>query len=139
MVEILTGVAFVATTDLDTAQRFYGEVVGLNLRDERPFALTADINGAQLRITQVDRVAVAPYTVFGFDVVDIESAVDELTSRGVGFTRYDGMQQDARGIWNSPSGARVAWFLDPDGNNLSLTQASGTDTGRSHLVKNAVA
>ncbi|GAA4162709.1 VOC family protein [Gryllotalpicola daejeonensis] len=125
VVGILSSVAFVATVDLDRAEEFYGGVLGLELRDERPFALSAEVGGAQLRVTLVDAVSVAPYTVFGLVVADIESAVDELAGKGVRFTRYDGMDQDDRGIWDSPSGARVAWFLDPDGNNLSLTQAPG--------------
>ena len=126
MAQVSSLVAFVASSDLDTAQQFFGDVLGLALRDERPFALTAQIGGAQLRITQVERVVAAPYTVFGLNVADIDEAVDDLASRGVQFTRYEGMQQDARGVWNSPSGARVAWFLDPDGNNLSLTQPPRT-------------
>ena len=122
MAQVSSLVAFVASSDLDAAQRFYGGTLGLELHDERPFALSAEIDGGQLRITQVERVVAAPYTVFGLNVVDIDSAVSELVSRGVQFRRYEGMDQDDRGIWNSPSGARVAWFLDPDGNNLSLTQ-----------------
>jgi catechol 2,3-dioxygenase-like lactoylglutathione lyase family enzyme len=115
-------VAFVGVTDLERAERFYGAVLGLPLRDERPFALVADVGGSALRITRVEALDPAPYTVLGWNVADIEAAVDDLAGRGVTFNRYDGMAQDGRGIWTSPSGARVAWFLDPDGNNLSLTQ-----------------
>ena len=115
-------IAFVAVTDLDRAEQFYGDVLGLPLRDERPFALSTMIGGTHLRITAVGEVRTAPYTVLGFDVADVGAAVDELRGRGVSFTVYDGMDQDERAIWTSPSGARVAWFLDPDGNNLSLTQ-----------------
>lgn len=122
MVKILSGVAFVATTDLDRAEEFYGGVLGLVVRDERPFALVASVGEAELRISLVDEVASAPYTVFGLTVADIDAAVDELVARGVHFSRYPAMQQDARGIWESPSGARVAWFGDPDGNNLSLSE-----------------
>lgn len=117
-----TLVAFVAVSDLDRAERFYGGALGLALRDERPFALVAGIGGTELRITSVGSVVSAPYTVLGWSVPDIAEAVDDLASRGVSFTRYVGMVQDERGIWTSPSGARVAWFVDPDGNNLSLTQ-----------------
>jgi hypothetical protein len=67
-------------------------------------------------------VHAAPYTVLGWNVPDIEAAVDLLTLRGVEFTRYEGFEQDSRGIWTAPSGARVVWFLDPDGNNLSVSQ-----------------
>ena len=115
-------IAFLAVSDLDRAERFYGEALGLGLRDERPFALVTDIGTTQLRITAADAVSAAPYTVLGWAVSDIDETVDGLTSRGVAFTRYDGMDQDDRAIWTSPNGARVAWFADPDGNNLSVTQ-----------------
>jgi predicted enzyme related to lactoylglutathione lyase len=124
MLESAALVAFVAVSDLGRAERFYGGTLGLALRDERPFALVADVGGTELRITAVDAVAAAPYTVLGWRVSDIDGAVDDLAARGVVFTRYEGMSQDSRAIWTSPSGARVAWFLDPDGNNLSLTQFS---------------
>lgn len=122
MAQFSSLVAFVASSDLDVAQQFFGDTLGLELHDERPFALSAEIGGGQLRITQVDRVVAAPYTVFGLNVFDIDATVADMTSRGIQFTRYEGMEQDDHGIWNSPSGARVAWFLDPDGNSLSLTQ-----------------
>jgi catechol 2,3-dioxygenase-like lactoylglutathione lyase family enzyme len=113
---------FVGVSDLDAAQTFYGDVLGLDLRDERPFALVAEVDGTMLRITAVDVAAAAPYTVLGWAVGDISATVDELAGRGVTFTRYDGMGQDERGIWTAPGGAKIAWFLDPDGNNLSLTE-----------------
>jgi catechol 2,3-dioxygenase-like lactoylglutathione lyase family enzyme len=112
--------AFLGVSDLDAAQEFYGDVLGLELRDERPFALVADVGGTMLRITAVPEPAAAPYTVLGWTVRDIAAAVDELAARGVRFTRYEGVDQDDRGIWTAPGGARVAWFLDPDRNNLSL-------------------
>jgi catechol 2,3-dioxygenase-like lactoylglutathione lyase family enzyme len=113
---------FVGVSDLDAAQHFYGEVLGLALKDERPFALVGDVGGTMLRITEVPEPAAAPYTVLGWSVPDIAATVDELTARGVVFTRYDFMDQDERGIWTAPGGARIAWFLDPDRNNLSLTE-----------------
>jgi catechol 2,3-dioxygenase-like lactoylglutathione lyase family enzyme len=113
---------FVGVSDLDAAPRFYGDVLGLELQDERPFALVADIEGTMLRITAVDVPAAAPYTVLGWAVDDIAAAVDELAGRGVTFTRYEGMGQDDRGVWTAPGGAKIAWFLDPDGNNLSLAE-----------------
>lgn len=113
---------FVGVADLDAAHHFYGDVLGLALSDERPFALVADVGGTMLRITEVPVPAAAPYTVLGWSVSDIAATVDELTARGVEFTRYDGMGQDERGIWTAPGGARIAWFLDPDRNNLSVAQ-----------------
>jgi predicted enzyme related to lactoylglutathione lyase len=115
--------SFVGVSDLDAAELFYGGVLGLSLEDARPFALVADTGATQLRITAVEAVRVAPYTVLGWQVDDIEGTVDELVGKGVQFNRYDGMDQDDRGIWTAPSGARIAWFHDTDGNNLSL-QAS---------------
>ena len=113
-------VQFVGVRDLDVAQRFYGEVLGLRLDDARPFALVNETATTMLRITLVDDVRAAPYTVLGWSVSDLEAEVDLLMAAGVRFNRYPGMEQDERGIWTSPSGARIAWFCDPDGNNLSL-------------------
>lgn len=113
-------VGFVGVSDLDSAQRFYGGVLGLELEDARPFALVHETATTALRITLVDQVRVAPYTVLGWSVADLEDEIDRLIEAGVAFNRYDGMRQDDRGIWTSPTGARVAWFHDPDGNNLSL-------------------
>jgi len=115
-------VAFVATAKVPAALGFYRDVLGLRLVADEPFALVFDAGGTMLRVTKVKETTVAPYTVLGWRVADIAMAVRELAGRGVHFQRYDGMQQDESAIWNSPSGARVAWFKDPDGNVLSLTQ-----------------
>ena len=123
-------IAFVAVRDLDRAEHFYGTVLRFPLRDERPFALVAEVGGTEIRITRADEVIAAPYTVLGWAVGDIDAAVDELTAREVTFTRYDGMGQDERGIWTAPGGARIAWFKDPDGNTLSLTQHSAAQLPR---------
>ena len=113
--------AFVATTDLARAVGFYVDVVGLTLlgRDD-PFAAVVDGLGAHVRITVVHEKAEAPYTVLGWEVPDLDAAVDELRGRGVRFTRFDGMDQDDHDAWTTPDGTRVAWFADPDGNTLSL-------------------
>ena len=113
-------VGFVGVSDLDSAQHFYGEVLGLELSDARPYALVHESSSSQLRITLVDEVRAAPYTVLGWVVEGLEAEIDRLVASGVSFTRYDGMEQDERGVWTAPSGARIAWFHDPDGNNLSL-------------------
>ena len=120
MLEDARQVGFVGVSDLDSAQHFYGEVLGLELSDARPYALVHETPGSQLRITLVDEVRAAPYTVLGWVVADLEGEIDRLVAAGVTFNRYDGMEQDDRGIWTAPSGARIAWFHDPDGNNLSL-------------------
>jgi catechol 2,3-dioxygenase-like lactoylglutathione lyase family enzyme len=114
--------AFVATADAGRALRFYGEVLGLKLVSDNPYALLFDAAGTELRVQKVDEVEPRPYTVLGWEVGDIEATVDALAGRGVNFERYHGLTQDGRGIWTTPGGARVAWFKDPDGNTLSLTQ-----------------
>jgi catechol 2,3-dioxygenase-like lactoylglutathione lyase family enzyme len=114
-------IGFVGVSDLGRARQFYGETLGLPITGESPFALEADAGGTMLRLTVVEQPAAAPYTVLGWNVADIASMIDQLATRGVRFTRYEGMTQDERGVWTAPGGAKVAWFLDPDGNNLSLT------------------
>jgi predicted enzyme related to lactoylglutathione lyase len=115
-------VAFVATTDLHRARVFYEQALGLPVSGHNEFACVLDANGVMLRITAVPEVARPGYTVLGWRVADIVAAVRSLTARGVRFLRYDGMDQDEAGIWTTPGGDKVAWFTDPDGNILSLTQ-----------------
>ena len=116
-------VAFVATTDLARANAFYVTTLGLPVIEENPYACVCDANGTVLRITAVDALTVAPSTVLGWTVPDIVAAVAGLVDRGVTFDRFEGMAQDGLGVWIAPGGARVAWFRDPDGNRLSVTQA----------------
>ena len=115
-------VAFVGSSDLDSARDFYGGVLGFGLREELPHALVASVSGTELWITKVDAVVPAAYTVLGWAVDDIEATIDRVASLGVTFLRYDGMGQDDRGIWTEPDGDRWAWFFDPDGNNLAFVQ-----------------
>ena len=75
-----------------------------------------------MRITLVPDVLTAPYTVLGWEVDNLANAVDSLAARGVSFLHFEGMDQDARGIWTAPGGDRISWFADPDGHVLSLTQ-----------------
>lgn len=115
-------IAFAATTNAARARIFYEGVLGLPFVSDDPSAMVFDSNGIMLRLFKVERLAPAAHTVLGWSVAQIEATVDALAARGVAFERYPRMEQDARGIWTSPSGARVAWFKDPDGNILSLTQ-----------------
>jgi catechol 2,3-dioxygenase-like lactoylglutathione lyase family enzyme len=115
-------VAFAAVTDLARAREFYGGTLGLPVLGLDDFALVLDAHGTMLRVTAVPGHTPVPFTVLGWKVLDITAAVRDLAGAGVPFTRYDGMGQDEDGIWTAPSGDRVAWFADPDGNNLSLTQ-----------------
>ena len=120
-------VAFVATTDLDRARAFYGGVLGLAVVEESPFACVFDAHGTRLRVTPVAEIVTAPYTVLGWAVADIAATVRALGRAGVRFERFAGMDQDDLGVWTSPGGAKVAWFPDPDGNVLSLTQDAGSE------------
>ena len=115
-------IAFVATTQPERARPFYEEVLGLPLLADEPFALLFDANGVRLRVAKVGTLDPAPHTVLGWSVPDIRAAIHQLATKGVLFERYAGLSQDSAGIWTSPSGAQVAWFKDPDGNVLSLTQ-----------------
>lgn len=115
-------IAFVATTDMARARTFYGRVLGLHAVEQSDFACVFDANGTMLRVTAVAEVSDAGYTVLGWRVADVAATVQALTARGVTFERYDGVEQDALGVWTTPGGDRVAWFTDPDGNTLSLTQ-----------------
>ena len=117
-------VAFAASTDLPRARAFYEGVLGLPAVEQNDFACVFDANGTMLRVTAVREVSPAGYTVLGWRVADIEAVVAGLSARGVAFSRFDGMEQDDNGIWTSPGGSKVAWFTDPDGNVLSLTQGT---------------
>ena len=115
-------VAFIATRDLGRAKAFYRDTLGLRLVNEDEFALVFDAAGTMLRIARVQEVAAAEYTVLGWQVPDIVRMAENLLKAHVTPQRYPGMPQDELGIWNSASGARVAWLKDPDGNTLSITQ-----------------
>ena len=114
-------IGFIPVRDLAAARAFYEGTLGLRVVDDTPFALVLDAGGTMLRVTPVPGLAARDFTVAGWNVPDIGATVRALVSRRVRFARYDGMTQDELGIWTAPSGDQVAWFTDPDGNNLSLT------------------
>jgi catechol 2,3-dioxygenase-like lactoylglutathione lyase family enzyme len=116
-------VAFVASRDLVASHDFYGGVLGLMRLEASEFANAYDAHGTQLRVTWVPDLAPAGYTVLGWQVRDITTEIRALREAGVRFKRYAEMAQDEDGVWLAPSGTRVAWFADPDGNTLSLQQA----------------
>jgi catechol 2,3-dioxygenase-like lactoylglutathione lyase family enzyme len=122
-------IAFAPTTDPAKARAFYEGILGLRLvADEKPFALVFDANGIMLRVTTVHELKTQPFTILGWRIADIEGTVDKLVGAGVRFERFPGMNDsDPRGIWNSPGGARIAWFKDPDGNVLSVTEFDKLD------------
>jgi catechol 2,3-dioxygenase-like lactoylglutathione lyase family enzyme len=117
-------VCFVLTADRAKSKPFYADVLGLRLLGEDGHAATFDLgNRTPLRLTDLPGHQGAGHTVVGWNVADIRSAVRDLAGRGVKFNVYEGFGQDEDAIWNSPDGgAKVAWFADPDGNVLSLTQ-----------------
>jgi catechol 2,3-dioxygenase-like lactoylglutathione lyase family enzyme len=125
-------VAFLAVRDRQAAKKFYGETLGLRFLGEDQFALMFDSNGIMLRIVHMPDWTPPQFTVLGWEVTDIVAKVKELSAAGVAFERFPWMKdQDESGIWKSPSGpevsrvhagARVAWFKDPSGNTLSVSQ-----------------
>lgn len=114
--------AFVGTQEPERAKAFYGGTLGLKLISEDGFALAFDAHGIMLRVTKVQKVAAAPYTVLGWQVENIAGVGEALREQGVAFERYPGMAQDELGVWDAPGGSKVAWFKDPDGNTLSLAE-----------------
>lgn len=115
-------ILFLATANAERARAFYERVLGLAFLADEPMALVFQVGDLMLRIQKVDQVRAAPYTALGWAVSDIRQAGHRLREAGVAFERYEGMNQDDDGIWPAPSGALVAWFRDPDGHVLSLTQ-----------------
>lgn len=115
-------VAFVATRDPVRAKAFYGDTLGLRLISEDQFALMFDAHGTVLRVSIVVELVPAKYTVLGWVVPDIVATVGELKKAGVKLEHFGFKDQDELGIWTAPGGARVAWFKDPDGNTLSVTE-----------------
>ena len=114
--------AFIPTVKPDEARSFYRDILGLKLLSEDNFALEFEANGISLRVTIVQDLKIQPFTILGWDVDDIDSAIKQLNDENIFCECYDFLEQDNLGIWTSPVGAKVAWFKDPDGNVLSLTE-----------------
>jgi catechol 2,3-dioxygenase-like lactoylglutathione lyase family enzyme len=115
-------VAFVPTKDTEKARAFYEGLLGLRFVKDDGFALVLDANGIMVRVAQAPQFTAASFTILGWQVTDIEKIVTELQGKGVQFERFGFFEQDALGIWTAPSGDKVAWFKDPDGNILSVSQ-----------------
>ena len=116
-------VAFVPTRDADKARAFYERVLGLRFVNDDGFALVMDANGIMIRVARVGKeFTPAQFTILGWQVSEIENMVRALQNKGVHFEIYGFFKQDELGIWTAPTGDKVAWFKDPDGNVLSLTQ-----------------
>jgi catechol 2,3-dioxygenase-like lactoylglutathione lyase family enzyme len=116
-------IGFVSIVDVSRAKEFYRDTLGLRLlMEEPPFALVFEANGIMLRLSMAKELPPTHGTVLGWQVPEISATVQDLGQAGVRFERYEGMKQDELGIWTSPTGAKVAWFKDPDGNTLSLSE-----------------
>ena len=115
-------VAFVPIKDSEKARSFYEGVVGLRFVKDDGFALVFDANGIMVRAAQMKDFTPAQFTVLGWQVYEIENVVRDLQKKGVHFEIFGFFQQDELGIWTAPTGDKVAWFKDPDGNILSVSQ-----------------
>ena len=115
-------VGFIPSKDSSTARPFYEEKVGFQFVSDDQFALVMRANETTIRITKLQNFTPAPFTILGWEVGNISAVVTWLKQRGVTFETYPFVQDRESGIWSSPSGAKVAWFKDPDGNVLSVTE-----------------
>ena len=115
-------IAFLATAEPARATKFYRDTLGLRLVSDDQFAVVFGCGGTQLRIQKVETLEPHAFTALGWQVPDIRKSVSALAKRRIVFERYGFLKQDDLGIWQAPSGAKVAWFKDPDGNLLSLTE-----------------
>ncbi|MFA7266484.1 MAG: VOC family protein [Candidatus Nanopelagicales bacterium] len=115
-------IAFIPVSDVDRAMHFYADVLGLRVIDCGDGYCALDAGGFTIRLTAVTDLPRAGHTVIGWGVTTIDEVAGDLASRGLSFQRYDGINQDDRGIWPAPNGDRVAWFCDPDFNLLSITE-----------------
>lgn len=115
-------IAFVCATDSKRARAFYEGILGLRFISDDQFALVLNGNGTMLRIGKLPELKPAQFTVLGWETGEIEKTVAELAQKGINFEKYSFLPQDNLGIWTAPTGDKVAWFRDPDGNILSLSQ-----------------
>ena len=114
-------VAFVPTKDAEKARAFYEGVLGLRFVKDDGFALVLDANGIMVRVAKAPDFKPAQFTILGWQVPDIKKIAAALRGKGVHFERFGFFEQDELGIWTAPTGDKVAWFKDPDGNVLSIS------------------
>ena len=126
MLAELDTIGFIPSADLDRARSFYEGALGLTVTYEDGFALVLGSGPSRIRVVAAGEFQAQTFTVAGWEAPDITSTVTGLLANGVVFERYDAMVQDELGIWTAPSGDRVAWFRDPDGNMLSLSSHSAS-------------
>jgi catechol 2,3-dioxygenase-like lactoylglutathione lyase family enzyme len=115
-------VAFVPTKDSEKARAFYEGVLGLRFVKDDGFAVVLDANGIMIRVAKVPQFTPAQFTILGWQVKDIEKVVQGLQKNGVRCEIFGFFKQDELGIWTAPTGDKVAWFKDPDGNILSVSE-----------------
>lgn len=118
-------IGFIPTSNAAASRTFYETVLGLHFESDDGFALVFRLGparGTMLRVVRLEHFTPAPFTIFGWEVHTLETSIDELTKGGVRFLRFAPLEQDERCIWHAPGGAKIAWFADPDGNTLSLSQ-----------------
>lgn len=113
--------AFVSTVQPSVAREFYEKKLGLNLLSQDKYGMEFEAHGTHLRLSVVDKLSPQPFTVLGWETDDIVRTISNLTANGIIFERYNFIEQDENGIWTAPGGTRVAWFKDPDGNLLSVS------------------
>lgn len=115
-------IAFIPTVDPSRSKHFYQEIIGLSLVSEDAYALAFKKGETSLRIAVVEKFEPFAFTVLGFVINRIGQEVKSLIEKAVVFQKYASLEQDNLGIWTSPSKAKIAWFKDPDGNLISLTE-----------------
>jgi len=115
-------IAFVPTVKPKESKLFYKDTLGFELVSEDNFAIVFNANGTLLRVTIVPEFKPQTFTIVGWNVDNIVSTIKQFNDKNIFFEQYDFFEQDKLGIWTSPSGAKIAWFKDPDGNILSLTE-----------------
>jgi len=115
-------IGFVPTRDSKRSREFYEGKLGFQFVSDDQFALVMQAGDSMIRIAKADNFKPAQYTVMGWEVTEIEAMVKWLNGRGVVFEKYPFVQDQKLGIWTTPNGDKVAWFKDPDGNVLSLSQ-----------------
>ena len=122
MLADLDAIAFVPASDLDRARVFYEGVLGLTVASIDGFAMVIGHGSNCIRIVAAGAFTPQRFTILGWETAALAVTMQALSARGVKFLRFDGIGQDDIGIWRAPSGDQVAWFNDPDGNVLSLSQ-----------------
>lgn len=118
-------IAFIPTQKPEASRSFYQDKLDLTFESEDEFAVVFRIGhapGTMLRLVRTARFSPADYTIFGWQVPDLDLALDQLIDKGITLIQYDFLHQDRRGVWQAPGGVRIAWFKDPDGNTLSVSQ-----------------